>query len=289
MFILKGKIAMKVLVTGFAGQLGYDVAAELALRGISCIAADKADFDLTNADSVNGFVGACRPDVIIHCAAYTAVDKAEEDSAVCYKVNIDGTKNLCKAAAELQAKFVYISTDYVFDGENSEPYEVDDVTGPQTVYGITKLGGENKVRHLCPKHFIIRTAWVFGANGNNFVKTMLRLGKERESLNVVCDQLGSPTYTKDLARLICDMIQTDKYGTYHATNEGFCSWADFAYEIMKQAGLNARIVPISSAEYPAKAKRPMNSRLSKQKLIDCGFTPLPDWQDALGRFLKEIK
>ncbi len=280
---------MKVLVTGFAGQLGYDVAAELISRKIRCIAADKADFDLTNADSVNGFIGAYRPDVIIHCAAYTAVDKAEEDSALCYKVNIDGTENLCKAAAEMQAKFVYVSTDYVFDGEKNEPYEVDDATGPQTVYGATKLEGENKVRHICPKHFIVRTAWVFGKNGNNFVKTMLRLGKERESINVVCDQFGSPTYTKDLARLICDMIQTDKYGTYHATNEGFCSWSDFAYEIMQQAGLSTRVAPISSSEYPAKAKRPMNSRLSKQKLIDCGFTPLPDWKDALRRFLKETE
>ena len=280
---------MKVLVTGFAGQLGYDVAQELAARGISCIAADKGEFDLTNTESVRGFVGACRPDVIVHCAAYTAVDKAEEDSAACYKVNVNGTQNLCSTAKEMQAKFVYISTDYVFDGEKSEPYEVDDVTGPQTVYGSTKLEGENIVRHTCPKHFIIRTAWVFGKNGNNFVKTMLRLGKERETLNVVCDQFGSPTYTKDLARLICDMIQTDKYGTYHATNEGFCSWADFAFEIMRKAGLSTRVVPISSSEYPAKAKRPMNSRLSKQKLVDNGFTPLPDWQDALERYIKEIE
>ena len=280
---------MKVLVTGFAGQLGYDIAQELAARGISCIAADKGEFDLTNTESVRGFVGACRPDVIVHCAAYTAVDKAEEDSAACYKVNVNGTQNLCSTAKEMQAKFVYISTDYVFDGEKSEPYEVDDVTGPQTVYGSTKLEGENRVRHTCPKHFIIRTAWVFGKNGNNFVKTMLRLGKERETLNVVCDQFGSPTYTKDLARLICDMIQTDKYGTYHATNEGFCSWADFAFEIMRKAGLSTRVVPISSSEYPAKAKRPMNSRLSKQKLVDNGFTPLPDWQDALERYIKEIE
>ncbi|MBQ5825541.1 MAG: dTDP-4-dehydrorhamnose reductase [Clostridia bacterium] len=280
---------MKVLVTGFAGQLGYDVAQELAARGISCIAADKGEFDLTNTESVRGFVGACRPDVIVHCAAYTAVDKAEEDSAACYKVNVNGTQNLCSTAKEMQAKFVYISTDYVFDGEKSEPYEVDDVTGPQTVYGSTKLEGENRVRHTCPKHFIIRTAWVFGKNGNNFVKTMLRLGKERETLNVVCDQFGSPTYTKDLARLICDMIQTDKYGTYHATNEGFCSWADFAFEIMRKAGLSTKVVPISSSEYPAKAKRPMNSRLSKQKLVDNGFTPLPDWQDALERYIKETE
>lgn len=280
---------MKVLVTGFAGQLGHDVAAELADRGISCVAADKADFDLTNCESVKGFVRACNPDVIIHCAAYTAVDKAEEDSATCYNVNINGTRYICDAASENQAKIIYISTDYVFDGDKSEPYEVDDVTSPQSVYGTTKLQGEHVVRNSTAKHFIVRTAWVFGANGNNFVKTMLRLGAERDTLNVVCDQYGSPTYTKDLARLLCDMAQSDKYGTYHATNEGFCSWADFACEIMHQAGLNARIVPIPSSDYPAKAKRPMNSRLSKQKLIENGFSPLPDWQDALGRYLEEIQ
>lgn len=280
---------MKVLVTGFAGQLGHDVAAELADRGISCVAADKADFDLTNCESVKGFVRACNPDVIIHCAAYTAVDKAEEDSATCYNVNINGTRYICDAASENQAKIIYISTDYVFDGDKSEPYEVDDITSPQSVYGTTKLQGEHVVRNSTAKHFIVRTAWVFGANGNNFVKTMLRLGAERDTLNVVCDQYGSPTYTKDLARLLCDMALSDKYGTYHATNEGFCSWADFACEIMHKAGLNARIVPIPSSDYPAKAKRPMNSRLSKQNLIENGFTPLPNWQDALSRYLEEIQ
>lgn len=280
---------MKVLVTGFAGQLGHDVAAELADGGISCVAADKADFDLTNCESVKGFVRACNPDVIIHCAAYTAVDKAEEDSATCYNVNINGTRYICDAASENQAKIIYISTDYVFDGDKSEPYEVDDITSPQSVYGTTKLQGEHVVRNSTAKHFIVRTAWVFGANGNNFVKTMLRLGAERDTLNVVCDQYGSPTYTKDLARLLCDMALSDKYGTYHATNEGFCSWADFACEIMHKAGLNARIVPIPSSDYPAKAKRPMNSRLSKQKLIENGFSPLPDWQDALSRYLEEIQ
>lgn len=280
---------MKVLVTGFAGQLGYDTAAELASRGICCITADKADFDLTNKESVKGFITACKPDVIIHCAAYTAVDKAEEDSVTCYNVNINGTRNLCEAASENRAKIIYVSTDYVFDGEKSEPYEVDDQTSPQSVYGVTKLEGEHIVRNSTAKHFIVRTAWVFGANGNNFVKTMIRLGKERDTLNVVCDQFGSPTYTKDLAKLLCDMAESDKYGTYHATNEGFCSWADFACEIMQQACLNARVIPIPSSQYPAKAKRPMNSRLSKQKLIDNGFAPLPDWQDALGRFLKETE
>lgn len=280
---------MRVLITGCAGQLGHDVYELLKAKGETCLAADKADFDLTNADSTTGFVQAFRPDAVVHCAAYTAVDKAEEDSVNCYAVNVAGTKNLCTACKNLDVEFVYVSTDYVFDGEKKEPYETEDKTNPQTVYGLTKLGGENAVRQSLAKHFIVRTAWVFGANGSNFVKTMLRLGSERDTLNVVCDQFGSPTYTKDLARLICDMLETDKYGTYHATNEGFCSWAEFAYEIMRQSGSNARVVPITSSEYPAKAKRPMNSKLSKQKLLDNGFSPLPDWKDALGRFLEEIK
>ena len=268
---------MRILITGCAGQLGHDVYELLKAKGETCIATDKADFDLTNADSAKGFVQAFRPDAVVHCAAYTAVDKAEEDSQNCYAVNVAGTKNLCEACKNLDVKFVYVSTDYVFDGEKKEPYEAEDKTNPQTVYGLTKLGGENAVRQSIAKHFIVRTAWVFGANGNNFVKTMLRLGKERDTLSVVCDQFGSPTYTKDLARLICDMLETDKYGTYHATNEGFCSCS------------NARVVPITSSEYPAKAKRPMNSKLSKQKLLDNGFEHLPDWKDALGRFLEEIK
>lgn len=279
---------MRVLITGCAGQLGHDVYELLKAKGENCLAADKADFDLTNADSTTGFVQAFRPDAVVHCAAYTAVDKAEEDSINCYAVNVTGTKNLCTACKNLDVKFVYVSTDYVFDGEKKEPYETEDKTNPQTVYGLTKLGGENAVRQSLAKHFIVRTAWVFGANGSNFVKTMLRLGSERDTLNVVCDQFGSPTYTKDLSKLICDMLETDRYGTYHVTNEGFCSWAEFAYEIMRQSGSNARVVPITSSEYPAKAKRPMNSKLSKQKLVDNGFTPLPDWKDALGRFLKEI-
>ncbi len=279
---------MKVLVTGAAGQLGHDVIERLTACAIPCLGIDRADVDLTNARAVRGFVEAYKPDTVIHCAAYTAVDKAEEESAACYRVNIDGTQNLVDACRPLNAKFVYISTDYVFDGEKAEPYEVDDIPNPQTVYGRTKLEGENRVRKGCPKHFIIRTAWVFGKNGGNFVKTMLRLGAEKDTLNVVCDQFGSPTYTKDLAELICDMIYTERYGTYHATNDGYCSWADFAYEIMQLSGLNARVAPIASSEYPAKARRPQNSRLSKQKLIDNGFHPLPDWKNALKRFWDEI-
>ncbi len=279
---------MKVLVTGAAGQLGHDVAEQLKACGIPYRAVDRADFDLTNENATVGFIEAFKPDTVIHCAAYTAVDKAEDDAANCYKINIEGTQNLINACKNLNVKFVYISTDYVFDGEKEAPYEVDDIPNPRSVYGQTKLEGENRVRQGISKHFIIRTAWVFGSNGNNFVKTMLRLGTERSTLNVVCDQLGSPTYTKDLATLIVDMIYTERYGTYHATNEGFCSWADFAYEIMQLSGLNARIVPIASSEYPAIAKRPQNSRLSKQKIIDNGFHALPDWKNALARFLNEI-
>lgn len=279
---------MKVLVTGAAGQLGHDVAEQLKACRIMHLAVDRDDFDLTNRESTVDFVQAFKPDTVIHCAAYTAVDKAEEDIENCHMINVYGTQNLIDACKNLDVKFVYISTDYVFDGEKEEPYEVDDLPNPQTVYGQTKLEGENRVRRNIAKHFIIRTAWVFGSNGNNFVKTMLRLGAERDTLSVVCDQFGSPTYTKDLATLIADIIQTERYGTYHATNEGFCSWADFAKEIMQLSGLNARVSPIASSEYPAKAKRPKNSRLSKQKLLDSGFNSLPDWKNALKRFLNEI-
>ncbi len=279
---------MRVLVTGCAGQLGHDIALCLEQHSVPSLAVDRADFDLTDKAAVTGFVEAFKPDTVIHCAAYTAVDKAEDDAAACYAINVNGTQNLLDACRNLNVKFVYISTDYVFDGENDCPYEADDLINPQSIYGSTKAEGENRVRKAAPKHFIIRTAWVFGKNGNNFVKTMLRLGAEKSSVRVVCDQLGSPTYTKDLAELICDMIYTERYGTYHATNEGYCSWADFAYEIMQLAGLKAMVVPITSSEYPAKAKRPANSRLSKQKLIDNGFHTLPDWKDALARFLADL-
>lgn len=280
---------MRVLVTGADGQLGHDVVIELTSRGHSCAAVDRGEFDLTNEKAVRGFVDAFRPDAVVHCAAYTAVDMAEDCVAECYAVNVDGTKNLCKAISGTDAKLVYISTDYVFNGEKDEPYEVGDSVDPQTVYGITKSGGENAVRRMCSRHFIIRTAWVFGSNGKNFVKTMLRLGAEKENINVVCDQFGSPTYTPDLARLIGDMLETERYGTYHATNEGFCSWADFACEIMQQGRLNCRVVPIPSTQYPAKAKRPRNSRLSKASLSDNGFNLLPPWQEALAKFLEKIQ
>lgn len=279
---------MKVLVTGAAGQLGFDVLKELNKRNIEAIPADKAEFDLTDAAQTAAFVAAHRPDAVIHCAAYTAVDKAEEEEALCREINAGGTKNLVDACRGLDVKFVYISTDYVFDGTKELPYEVDDPIRPLSVYGTTKAEGEAAVRHGIEKHFIVRTSWVFGQNGSNFVKTMLRLSKERDEVKVVCDQVGSPTYTPDLARLLCDLLDSDKYGTYFATNEGFCSWAEFAAEIMRQSGSQTKIVPIPSAEYPTKAVRPLNSRLSKQALRDAGFEPLPPWPDALKRFLAQI-
>ncbi|MDO4743001.1 MAG: dTDP-4-dehydrorhamnose reductase [bacterium] len=280
---------MKVLVTGFKGQLGYDVVKELDKRGITSCGVDIDDFDITDAGQTLDFIKNYDPCVVVHCAAYTAVDRAEDDVDTCRRVNAEGTKNLCLAAKAVDAKFIYISTDYVYPGNGDEPYEVTDATAPLSVYGKTKLEGENYVREILEKYFIIRTSWVFGKNGNNFVKTMLRLGKELESLTVVCDQVGSPTYTPDLAVLICDMLMTENYGIYHGTNEGFCSWAEFAAEIMTQANLGAKIIPVTTAEYkPSKASRPTNSRLSKKCLVENGFNRLPPWTDALARYLKEI-
>ncbi|MGI6093745.1 MAG: dTDP-4-dehydrorhamnose reductase, partial [Negativicutes bacterium] len=227
---------MKILVTGVAGQLGYDVIKVLKQRNIECFGTDIAEFDITDFNATNAFITEYHPDAIIHCAAYTAVDKAEDNQEICQAVNVRGTENIAKVCKAIGAKMMYISTDYVFPGTGEKYYEVDDPTGPLSVYGQTKLDGENTVRSIINKHFIVRISWVFGKNGNNFVKTMLRLGKEREEVNVVCDQIGSPTYTADLAPLLCDMVVTEKYGTYHAANEGVCSWAEFAEEIFRQAG-----------------------------------------------------
>ena len=279
---------MKILVTGIGGQLGYDVMKVLKSRNIDCLGADLKEFDITDYNAARKFITAYHPDAVIHCSAYTAVDKAEENVEACRKVNALGPENIAKVCKEINAKMVYISTDYVFPGTGTNFYEVDDQTGPQNVYGLTKYEGEQAVRKLVKKHFIVRISWVFGKNGNNFIKTMLRLGKERKELSVVADQIGSPTYTADLAPLLCDMVVTDKYGTYHATNEGICSWADFTEEIFKQAGINCKVNHITTAEYPTKAKRPMNSRLSKEKLIQNGFKKMPVWQNALARYLKEI-
>ena len=279
---------MKVLVTGVTGQLGHDVALELSRRGVEYRGVGSKDMDLTDEAAIQRVVSSYRPEAIIHCAAYTAVDKAEEEHELCRKVNVDGTLALAQAAEEIGAKMVYISTDYVFDGRGNLPFAVDDEKVPCNMYGVSKLFGEQAVFMVMKKYFIVRISWVFGKNGNNFVKTMLRLGKDREEISVVSDQWGSPTYTKDLAPLLCDMIETEKYGIYHATNEGVTNWAAFAMEIFKDAGLPCKVRPIASEDYPTKATRPKNSRLSKKSLDEAGFSRLPTWQDALGRYLKEI-
>ena len=280
---------MKVIVTGVKGQLGYDVVRELKKRSYDdVLGIDFDDLDITDSQSVKEVMKKENPDVIVHCAAYTAVDKAEDNEALCYDVNVNGTKYLVDAAKTHDAKFVYISTDYVFSGDKDGLYNIDDIPNPKSVYGQTKYLGEiETLKHS--KHFIIRISWVFGKNGNNFIKTMLRLGNERNELNVVSDQVGSPTYTYDLSRLIVDMIETDKYGIYHATNEGICSWYEFASEIFKQADINIDLKPIMTSQYPTKAKRPRNSSMSKQRLVDNGFNLLESWQDAVKRYLKEIE
>jgi dTDP-4-dehydrorhamnose reductase len=280
---------MKVLVTGYAGQLGYEVVRLLDARGVECRGADLADFNLTDAESVLRYVRDYAPDVIVHCAGYTNVDKAESEPEVCAAVNGMGTVHMVRAALNVGAKLVYISSDYVFPGTGDTPYEINDPYGPKNVYGVSKVQGEDAVRSLMTRYYILRTSWVFGKNGRNFVRTMLRLGAEKKELRVVCDQIGSPTYAKDLARVICDMIATEKYGIYHVRNEGFVSWADFARMIMEKAGLPCRIIPVDSSEYASLAKRPLNSRLSGRKLAEAGFAPMPSVEDALDRYLEELK
>lgn len=279
---------MKVLVTGYNGQLGFDVIRELNSRSVECRGVDRDDFDITNRDETVGYICDYKPDTVVHCAAYTAVDRAEDDEENCRRVNVDGTNNIAIACEKIGAKMLYVSTDYVYGGAGDAPFEPSDMTDPKNVYGRTKLDGEKAVMKHLKKYFIVRTSWVFGINGSNFVKTMLRLGDERDELNVVCDQVGSPTYTPDLARLICDLIATERYGIYHGTNENYCSWAEFASEIMKLGGKNTRINPVRSEEYPVKAERPHNSRLSKKCLDDAGIKRLPTWQNALKRFIKEL-
>lgn len=280
---------MKVLVTGVKGQLGHDVMDELSKRGIDSIGVDIDEMDITDALSVDKVLKQANPDAVIHCAAYTAVDAAEDNVDLCRKVNADGTQNIANICKELDCKMVYISTDYVFDGEGTRPWEPDDERHPLNVYGQTKYEGELAVENTLEKYFIVRIAWVFGVNGKNFIKAVLNKAKTTDMLTVVEDQFGSPTYTYDLARLLVDMVETDKYGFYHATNEGICNWYEFACEIFRQAGVKATVIPVSSSEYPAKAKRPSNSRMSKEKLTLNGFEKLPSWQDALKRYLKEIE
>ncbi len=280
---------MKVLVTGVGGQLGYDVMRELHKRGIDCCGADRVEFDITDYNATHKFITAYAPDAVIHCSAYTAVDKAEDEPELCRTVNAGGTENIAKVCQEIDAKMLYISTDYVFSGNGEAFYNVNDSTAPQNVYGQTKLEGELAVQRLVQKYFIVRISWVFGINGNNFIKTMLRLAETHKELGVVADQIGSPTYTADLAVLLVDMVQTDKYGTYHATNEGVCSWADFAEKIFATAGVEVKVNRIVSEAYPTKAKRPKNSRLSKAKLVQQGFGLLPSWQNAVERYIKEVR
>ncbi|WP_302802112.1 dTDP-4-dehydrorhamnose reductase [Eubacterium ventriosum] len=293
---------MKVLVTGVKGQLGYDVVNELEKQNIEAVGVDIEEMDITDSASVNKFIKEVNPDAVIHCAAWTAVDAAEdEDKKEKVKlVNVDGTQNIANVCKELDIKMMYISTDYVFNGEGTEPWQPDCKDyAPQNVYGQTKLDGELAVANTLDKYFIVRIAWVFGKNGNNFIKTMLKVGKNHNQLKVVSDQIGTPTYTFDLAKLLVSMIVTDKYGYYHATNEGgYISWWDFTKEIFKQATElgydryseeNITVTPVTTAEYGvSKAKRPFNSRLDKSKLVANGFTPLPTWQDAVSRYLKEI-
>lgn len=295
---------MKVFVTGVCGQLGYDVVNELNKRGYEALGSDILDsadnlnvpyikLDITDKETVYKTIVDVNPDAIIHCAAWTAVDAAEDDENIdkVYNINVNGTKYIAEACKSVNCKMVYISTDYVFDGQGTTPWEADCKDyAPLSVYGKSKLEGELAISEVLEKYFIVRIAWVFGKNGNNFIKTMLNVGKKYDTLRVVNDQIGTPTYTYDLARLLVDMVETEKYGYYHATNEGcYISWYDFACEIFKQAGYSTNVVPVTTEEYGvSKAKRPFNSRLDKSKLVENGFAPLPAWQDALNRYLKEI-
>ena len=304
-------MSLKILVTGVAGQLGHDVMNELAARGHEGVGSDLAPaysgiadgsavtkaayvpMDITNAAQVREVISAVHPDAVIHCAAWTAVDAAEDadKQAKVQAINVQGTANIAAVCRELDCKMMYISTDYVFNGQGETPWDPDCKDyQPLNVYGQSKLGGELAVSGALEKYFIVRIAWVFGLNGSNFIKTMLKLSETHDTLRVVCDQIGTPTYTYDLARLLVDMIESEKYGYYHATNEGgYISWYDFACEIFRQAGRATKVQPVTTAEYGvSKAARPFNSRLDKSKLAANGFTPLPDWKDALARYLKEI-
>lgn len=279
---------MKILVTGVRGQLGYDVVQEGESRGLEMFGTDVDNMDITDAGQVKRVIEEYKPDAVIHCAAYTAVDAAEDNQELCRKINVDGTRNIAEVCKDMDIPMMYFSTDYIFDGQGENFWKEDDPKKPLNVYGQTKYEGELAVQEFAEKYFILRISWVFGVNGNNFIKTMLRVGPQRGEVGVVADQIGSPTYTYDLAKLVIDMIQTDKYGAYHVTNEGICSWYEFACEIFKQAGLDVKVNPLTTAEYPAKAARPFNSRMSKDKLINAGFDMLPSWQDALKRYLNLI-
>ena len=279
---------MKVLVTGFGGQLGFDVMRELTNRGIDATGTTRQDFPLTDAGAMRKRILDYMPDVVVHCAAYTAVDKAEDEPEAAMAVNGEATRCIAELCREIDAKLIYISTDYVFPGTGEAFYEPDAPKAPQNAYGKSKLAGEEYVREIMEKYFIVRISWVFGINGKNFIRTMLQLSDTHDELRVVDDQVGSPTYTVDLAKLLVEMAGTEKYGVYHATNEGICSWAELAAETFRQVGRKTKVIPVASTEYPTKAVRPKNSRMSKKCLDDAGFNRLPNWKDAVGRYLIEL-
>ncbi|WP_226682045.1 dTDP-4-dehydrorhamnose reductase [Sutcliffiella horikoshii] len=279
---------MKILVTGYTGQLGHDVVKQGENIGLTMIGVGSTHFDIAQKEQVLSYVENLQPDAIIHCAAYTAVDNAEDEIEKCNKVNINGTEYLALAAAKSDAKFIYISTDYVFDGKGQEPFKENHIPNPIGTYGKSKFAGELLVQNILHKWFIVRISWVFGQNGNNFIKTMLRLSETKQQLNVVGDQFGSPTYTEDLAKLLINMVQTEKYGIYHASNEGFCNWAEFAEEVFRITGKDVKVTAIASEEYPTRAVRPKNSKMSKQSLDDNGFERLPHWKDAVKRYVTDL-
>ena len=280
---------MRVLVTGISGQLGHDVVIALNERCHEAIGVDRSKMDLTDNSQIREFIKECSPDAIIHCAAYTAVDNAEDNEELCRQINATAVREIAKCAKELDIPMIYISTDYVFDGSKDGEYTEDDITNPINVYGKTKLEGESYVQGILEKYYIVRISWVFGENGNNFIDTMIKLSKDRDELNVIDDQVGSPTYTKDLAPILVDMIESDKYGIYHVTNEGFCSWYEFAKEIFKIANINTKVNPIQACQYPTKAKRPSNSKMNKNKLIKSDFNELRNWKHALKEYIADIK
>lgn len=278
-----------IVVTGAKGQLGFDVVKELQSRNMPVLGIGRSNLDITDKAAVLKYFELYHPEAVIHCAAYNFVDKAEDDKEKCNLVNIKGTENIALACKKINAKLMFFSTDYVFHGDKIGEYEVNDRKKPLSFYGQSKSLAEDKITEILDQFFILRISWLFGTNGSNFVKTMLKLSETKEKINVVNDQIGSPTYTKDLAKLVCDMIVTEKFGTYHATNEGFCSWAEFAEKIFEFTGKNIVVNPVNSNDYSSKAKRPLNSKLSKKSLYHAGFSRLPDWDDALRRFLKEIE
>ena len=274
-----------ILVTGSTGQLGSDVVKELLKRGYSTLSPNRSELNLCSEDNIRNYILNSNCEAIVHCAAYTQVDKAEDEKDLCIKINATATKHIVKCAKILDIPMIYISTDYVFDGTKDGEYTENDETNPINIYGESKLAGEKYVQEILDKYYIVRTSWVFNINGKNFIETMLRLSKANNQLSIVNDQIGSPTYTRDLSRLLVDMLETSKYGLYHATNEGYCSWYEFADTIFKLANINIDIKAINSNEYASRAKRPLNSKLSKDKLIEYGFKPLPHWEDALKDYL----